>query len=56
MTNDLQDLREAVIDGDLHGARSLTQQLLADGLSPHQILNDGLIDGMSEVGELFKQG
>lgn len=36
--------------------RELTQSLLASGAGPHEILNDGLIAGMSIVGEKMRTG
>ncbi len=52
----LQELKEAVVRGNHTQATELTQQLLENGATPHQILNEGLIAGMSTVGELFKRG
>ena len=52
----LQELKEAVVRGNHTRATELTQQLLESEVSPHQILNEGLIAGMSTVGELFKRG
>ena len=52
----LDDLRQNVIDGNAPGAQSLVSQALAAGLPPEQILTDGLISAMSEVGRLFEAG
>jgi 5-methyltetrahydrofolate--homocysteine methyltransferase len=56
MDSVLQDLKAAIIDGNHKASVALTDQLIETGTSPQQILNDGLIAGMSEVGELFKCG
>jgi len=56
MTNILQDLCRSVIDGDAPGTQALVKQAMAERLPPDQILNQGLIAGMSEVGRLFEAG
>ncbi|HXF60620.1 MAG TPA: corrinoid protein [Caldilineaceae bacterium] len=52
----VQKLKESVVAGDHQQAAALTGQWLAAGGDPARILNEGLIAGMSEVGELFKCG
>jgi 5-methyltetrahydrofolate--homocysteine methyltransferase len=56
MENVLQDLEQAIVNGNHKNAVALTSQLLEAGASPQQVLNEGLIAGMTEVGELFKEG
>lgn len=56
MEEKLQSLKQAVIDGNRTDAIELTEQLLKTGVSPKKVLDEGLIAGMSQVGELFKQG
>ena len=56
MDNVLQDLKQAVVEGDRHDATELTTELLESGASAKEILNEGLIAGMSVIGERFKQG
>lgn len=56
MEEKLQSLKQAVIDGNRNDAIELTEQLLKTGVSPKKVLDEGLIAGMSQVGELFKQG
>jgi 5-methyltetrahydrofolate--homocysteine methyltransferase len=51
---DLKDLAAAIISGNRDRARELTQQALTDKVAPQQIINQGLIAGMSVVGEKFK--
>ncbi len=50
----LQELSESIIRGKLPDAERLTTQALAEGISPAEILNQGLIAGMNVVGEKFK--
>ncbi|MEZ4868231.1 MAG: corrinoid protein [Caldilineaceae bacterium] len=56
MEDKLFDLQEAIINGSKPQAVALTQELLTEKVSPQEILNEGLIAGMSEVGERFKCG
>lgn len=51
---DLNALAEAIINGKKEDAEQITKQALDEGLSPAEILNEGLIKGMSVVGEKFK--
>jgi 5-methyltetrahydrofolate--homocysteine methyltransferase len=51
---ELSELSKAVLDGDQHAAKEVTQALLDQGVQPSAIVNDGLIVGMNEVGRLFK--
>jgi len=51
---DLQALAEALIRGDRDAVVNLTQEAIDEGVSPKQILDDGLISGMSTVGVRFK--
>ena len=51
---DLQALADAIINGKRDDAKRLTQEALDGGTSPEQVLNEGLIAGMTVVGERFK--
>jgi len=51
---DLAALADALIKGDRDTVSQLTQQALDEGVSPKEILEDGLIAGMSVVGTRFK--
>ncbi|MCD6508204.1 corrinoid protein [Candidatus Poribacteria bacterium] len=51
---DLNALAEAIINGRKEEAEQITKQALDEGLSPAEVLNKGLIKGMSVVGEKFK--
>ncbi|OQX85615.1 methyltransferase [candidate division KSB1 bacterium 4484_87] len=50
----LQQLAESVINGKAPDAERLTQELLDEGLTPSEVLNQGLIIGMDEVGRRFR--
>jgi 5-methyltetrahydrofolate--homocysteine methyltransferase len=52
----LEELRQSVIDGNAPEAQALVQRALAAGLPPEQILDEGLISAMAEVGRLFEAG
>lgn len=48
------ELTTAIINGQVPVALELTNKALADGESPQDILNSGLVAGMAVVGEKFK--
>jgi corrinoid protein of di/trimethylamine methyltransferase len=49
-------LKQAVIDGDANAAAELAQKALADGVSPLDAIDKGLVPGLSHVGEEFGRG
>jgi len=51
---DLSALAENLINGKAPEVKKLTEEALAAGVAPSEVLNDGLIKGMSVVGERFK--
>ena len=51
---DLQALAQAIINGKAPDAKSLTESALSEGVSPADVLNNGLVAGMNVVGEKFK--
>ena len=51
---DLQGIADALIKGDRNTVVELTKQALDEGTSPEDVLNKGLVAGMSVVGERFK--
>lgn len=53
MTN-LSDLSLAVEKGKRNDAKALTQALLDEGMQPLDIVEKGLVPGMSAIGEKFK--
>jgi len=52
----LDEIRQAVIEGQIKVAPVKVKQGLDEGLQPDVILNEGLISAMKEVGELFEKG
>lgn len=50
----LNELADAIIRGKAPVAKQLTEEALAEGLAPQEILSNGLIAGMAVVGEKFK--
>jgi len=55
MSVDLQALADNIIKGKKNPAVELTQQAIAEGIAPQEIVNQGLIAGMQVVGEKFKK-
>jgi 5-methyltetrahydrofolate--homocysteine methyltransferase len=51
-----QRLRQRIIDGDREGLTAELDEALGEGLKALEIVNDVLLDGMREVGELFGSG
>ena len=51
-----QILRQRIIDGDREGLVDDLERAMAQGIAPLTIINDILLDGMREVGELFGSG
>ncbi|GIV19050.1 MAG: corrinoid methyltransferase [Armatimonadota bacterium] len=56
MQEELKALAEAILEGKRNDAVELTQKLIDAGVTPKQILDEGLIAGMSVAGEKFKNG
>ena len=52
----LDDLRQSVIDGDMNRTQELVTQAIAENLPAEQILKEGLISAMAEVGRMFECG
>ena len=51
---DLKALSEALISGKRDDVVSMVQAAVDEGVAPEEILNEGLISGMSVVGNKFK--
>jgi 5-methyltetrahydrofolate--homocysteine methyltransferase len=51
---DLKALAEAIISGNAPAAKELTQAALDEKVNPEQVLHQGLVAGMNEVGRRFK--
>ena len=52
----LDDIAQAVIDGDGEKVEALVRQALSEGQQAPRIINDGLIAGMNTVGKRFREG
>ena len=50
----IQSISEFLQQGRAKEVQNLVSQALAEGISPNQILTDGLLHGMSIIGEKFK--
>jgi corrinoid protein of di/trimethylamine methyltransferase len=56
-TNDsVNELVQAVIDGDIDKSKELTTMMVSRGVAPTTILNEGLTKGLMVVGERFGKG
>ncbi|MCK5803119.1 MAG: corrinoid protein [Lentisphaeria bacterium] len=51
----LEQLAEALIKGQAPVVKELTQKAIDDGIDASEILNDGLVAGMSVIGDRFKR-
>jgi 5-methyltetrahydrofolate--homocysteine methyltransferase len=56
MQEELKALAQAILEGKRNDAVELTQKLVDAGITPKQILDEGLIAGMAVAGEKFKNG
>lgn len=56
MSEHLEKIQAAIIDGDSDVAGEGTQAALEAGVDPLKILNEGLMSGASEVGKRFESG
>ena len=52
----IDELRQAVVDGQPKAAVEKTTQGLAEGVPASTLLQEGLIAAMRQVGELYDQG
>ena len=56
MENILEVIREGIMEGDMHLVQDKVTEALEAGIGAGDILNDGLIEAMAEVGKLFEEG
>jgi len=56
MTSLLKQMQTDLYDGDMGAVEAATRKAIGDGMSPKEILDDGLIAGMDVVGRDFKAG
>ena len=53
---ELDDLKECLCNGERKKIVAIVEKLISESTSPVTILNEGLIPGMTEVGEMMKCG
>ncbi|MFW5769134.1 MAG: cobalamin B12-binding domain-containing protein [Spirochaetota bacterium] len=53
---DFEKMAEGVMSGDVDKVTELTQKAVDEGVEPMEIIDQGLMSGMSVVGERFKAG
>lgn len=51
----LEEISEALQKGKAKVVKELVQQVIDEGVDPKRILNEGLLSGMSIIGEKFRQ-
>lgn len=56
MNEQLQEVYDAVLDGDTPGTEAMVRHALADGVAASAILNQAMIPALEEVGVLFENG
>jgi 5-methyltetrahydrofolate--homocysteine methyltransferase len=56
MSDIIETISKAIIDGNAQSVRDQVQEALNSGLNPDSILTDGMISAMAEVGRLFEEG
>jgi trimethylamine corrinoid protein len=49
----LKEARQAVIEGDEEAAAAMAHKVIAEGINPVEIINEGLSPAMTEVGDGF---
>lgn len=52
----LESIYQSIVDGDMSGATDGVNKALEDGIGAAEILHQGLIAAMAEVGRLFEEG
>jgi 5-methyltetrahydrofolate--homocysteine methyltransferase len=56
MNETLKKLFDAILEGDQRAAAAHVQAAIEAGIDPGEILNDGMVAAMSEVGRLYEAG
>ncbi|MBI4910817.1 MAG: corrinoid protein [Acidobacteria bacterium] len=51
---DLEELREAILNGDARRADSLTREAIAQGVEPLALINQSMVPAMDEAGRRFE--
>ncbi len=53
--SEYQEIVEAVLVGDVEKTKSLTREMLAQGIRAHDLIEKGLMEGMNLVGDKFEK-
>ena len=56
MSNTIQEIYEGVMEGDSASVQAGVRTALDAGIAPEDVLNQGMIAAMMEVGSLFEEG
>lgn len=54
MSRIFEEIQDATIDGEAEEVEELVQEALEEGLTPQDIISEGLVEGMNTVDELFQ--
>ena len=54
--NQIEKIYQAILEGDMSETQDLVQAAIDADLPAQDILQEGMIAGMSEVGRLFEEG
>lgn len=54
--NYLDEIYDGILDGDMGSVKANVQAAVDSGMEPGEILNEGMISAMGEVGRLFEEG
>jgi 5-methyltetrahydrofolate--homocysteine methyltransferase len=52
----LEKIAKLIEKGDIENVRSLTEELLAKGIAPSRIVEEGIVPGMDVVGQKYERG
>jgi len=53
--SEFEDIVNSILVGDVEKTKILTQELLNKGISPHDLIEKGLMEGMNLVGDRFER-
>ncbi len=56
MSKIIDEIYESIIEGDVAAVETSVTAALAETISPNEVLNQGMIAAMTEVGQLFEEG
>jgi len=52
----LKEAKQTIIDHNKEKAVEVAEKFIADGVDPLELMNNGFIQGINEVGDLFGRG